>query len=175
MFVRPQHFVFAISQTACKGALPPLTPREPTKKGSGVMPRIGKYSSLSNEPQPSKKGKSGSEKRERQPHIDFRVTETEKKEIADKAKAAGLDVGAYCRGLCLGDSKIRARRRPSVEAELLARLLGELGKIGSNINQIAHKLNMDAPVNPQDINLALIELRTINLAIIHAAGKKVQK
>ena len=139
------------------------------------MAKIGKYSSLSNEPQPPKKGKSGSEKRQRQPHIDFRVTEIEKQEIADKAKAAGLDVGAYCRAQCLGASKIRAQRRPAVEAELLARLLGELGKIGSNLNQIAHKLNMDAPVNPKDIKLALTELRTLNLAITKAAGKKVQK
>ena len=33
--------------------------------------------------------------------------------------------------------RIKPRRKPSADTELLARILGQLGKIGSNLNQIA--------------------------------------
>jgi hypothetical protein len=43
--------------------------------------------------------------------------------------------------LALGDAGPRAVRRPPVERAELARLLGELNKIGSNVNQIAKAIH----------------------------------
>lgn len=57
------------------------------------------------------------------------------------AAQAGLSVGAYLRTLALGTAGPRAVRRPPVEKEALARLLGELGKLGSNVNQLAREVN----------------------------------
>ena len=73
--------------------------------------------------------------------ISVRCTGGEYTRINDAAAEAGLTIGAYLRTLALGDAGPRARRRPPIERAELARMLGELGKIGSNINQIAHAYN----------------------------------
>jgi hypothetical protein len=41
----------------------------------------------------------------------------------------------------LGSAGPRAVRRPPIERKELARLLGHLGKVGSNLNQLAHAYN----------------------------------
>ena len=121
------------------------------------------------------KKKSGSEKRQRQPHIDFRVTAEEKKEIEAKAEKAGVTTGDFCRAQCLGVSKVRSARRPTVEAATLSRLLAELGKIGSNLNQIAHKLNQGGWTSAAEVNRALRELQDVAKIIIEATGRKAGK
>lgn len=59
-------------------------------------------------------------------------------ELERRARAAGLSVGAYCRACCLGDAGPRARRRPPVEHELLARALNEIALGGERLAQVAH-------------------------------------
>lgn len=71
----------------------------------------------------------------------IRCTEEERVAIKAAADQAGLSVGAFVRALALGDAGPRAVRRPPVERKELARLLGHLGKVGSNINQLAHAYN----------------------------------
>ena len=75
--------------------------------------------------------------------IAVRCTEKEHAAIAEKAEEAGLAVGAFLRKLALGDAGPRAVRKPLAERKELARLVGHLGKIGSNINQLAHAFNRD--------------------------------
>ena len=73
----------------------------------------------------------------------FAVRCTEKERAAIKPKARprpGSSVGAFLRALALGDAGPRAVRTPPVERKELARLLGHLGKVGSNVNQLAHAL-----------------------------------
>ena len=62
---------------------------------------------------------------------------------SETAAQAGLSVGAFLRALALGSAGPRAVKRPRVEREQLARLLGEIGKLGSNVNQIARWANTD--------------------------------
>ena len=71
----------------------------------------------------------------------IRCTEEERVAIKAAADQAGLSVGAYLRATALGSPGPRAVRRPPVERKELARLLGHLGKVGSNINQLAHAYN----------------------------------
>ena len=73
--------------------------------------------------------------------IAVRCTTKERAKIDENAAQAGLSVGAYVRSLALGSPGPRARRRPPIERKELARFLGELGKIGSNVNQLAHAYN----------------------------------
>ena len=73
--------------------------------------------------------------------ISVRCTAKERSQIDAAATQAGLSVGAYLRTLALGKAGPRAVRRPPVERKELARLLGHLGKVGSNINQLAHAFN----------------------------------
>lgn len=73
--------------------------------------------------------------------IPVRCTEEERAAIKAAADKAGLSVGAFVRALALGDAGPRAVRRPPIERRELARLLGHLGKVGSNLNQLAHAFN----------------------------------
>ena len=71
--------------------------------------------------------------------IRLRCTEEDRAFIAQSAAEAGLSTGAYLRTLALGRAGPRAVKRPHAEREQLARILGEIGKLGSNHNQIASK------------------------------------
>lgn len=73
--------------------------------------------------------------------IAVRCTITERAAISERASQAGLSVGAYLRSLALGSPGPRAVRKPPVERKELARLLGWLGKLGSNVNQLARGFN----------------------------------
>ena len=75
--------------------------------------------------------------------ISVRCTAEERSKIDDAARQAGLSIGAYLRSLALGSAGPRAVRRPPIERKELARLLGHLGKVGSNLNQLAHAFNRD--------------------------------
>jgi hypothetical protein len=76
--------------------------------------------------------------------IHLRCTDHEHAAIKAVADDAGFSVGAFLRLLALGDAGPRAVRRPPVERAELVRILGELGKIGSNINQIAKAIHTTA-------------------------------
>jgi hypothetical protein len=76
--------------------------------------------------------------------IHLRCTDHERTAIKAVADDAGFSVSAFLRLLALGDAGPRAVRRPPIERAELARVLGELGKIGSNINQIAKAIHTTA-------------------------------
>ena len=78
--------------------------------------------------------------------IAVRCTITERAAITERATQAGLSVGAYLRNQALGSPGPRAVRKPPIERKELARLLGWLGKLGSNVNQLAHGFNRDGAV-----------------------------
>jgi hypothetical protein len=78
--------------------------------------------------------------------ISVRCTAEERSKIDETARQAGLSIGAYLRMLALGKTGPRAVRRPPVERKELARLLGHLGKVGSNLNQLAHAFNRNGRV-----------------------------
>ena len=59
------------------------------------------------------------------------------------------------RTVALGTAGARAVKRPRIEREQLAKLLGEIGKLGSNVNQIARWANTDKRA-PDDRVLALM-------------------
>jgi hypothetical protein len=77
----------------------------------------------------------------KQAFIAVRCTAQERATIKESAAKSGLAVGAYLRATALGSPGPRAVRRPPVERKELARLLGHLGKVGSNINQLAYAFN----------------------------------
>jgi hypothetical protein len=69
--------------------------------------------------------------------IMMRCTAQDHEYIAETASQAGLSTGAFLRALALGSAGPRAVKRPHAEREQLGRILGLLGKLGSNHNQIA--------------------------------------
>lgn len=97
---------------------------------------------------PPKPRRSGSERRQKGRLIPFRVSEAEGQELDALAARAGLTRGSYIRSRVLAAPTTRAIRRPVVEVQVLSKLLAELHKIGSNINQTARRVNMgDTPLS----------------------------
>ena len=112
----------------------------------------------------TRKTRSGSQTRQRQKRPSMACTDAERAQLEAAAERAGMTLSAYMRHQCLGDAGPRAVRRPPVERAALAQLLGQLGKVGSNLNQIARALNTDRQVL-HDINGTVAEVREAALAI----------
>jgi hypothetical protein len=100
-----------------------------------------------------------------------RLSAEEAAELDQAASRAGVTMPSYLRQQGLTKPKTRSMRRPAIEQELLARVLGQLGKIGSNLNQIAHAANMDEQPG-LELDLALAELRGLVPVILEAMGRR---
>jgi len=116
--------------------------------------------------------KSGSNKRQRNKVLQVRLTDQEFAEVQAMAEAAGLTPASLARGLILSAPAPRARRRPTIEAEAVARLLGEFGKVGSNLNQIAYHLNAGDGVSVTALEAALRDVAELRAAALEALGRK---
>jgi len=104
--------------------------------------------------------------------ISVRCTAEERTRIDEASAQAGLAIGPYLRTLALGKPGPRARRRPPIERAELARLLGHLGKIGSNINQLAHANNGKGRIPALEELKALREqIGQIRDALMKALGR----
>ena len=114
---------------------------------------------------------SGSEKRARSAHLTIRFTPEERAAIDTAAERAGLTSGSYARQTLLGAPAPRQVRRPQVERRELARLLGELGKIGGNLNQLAKQANQGIAVYHNELLYALGGLRVVREAVLKALGR----
>jgi hypothetical protein len=114
---------------------------------------------------------SGTEKRVRDRILTVRLSAEERAAIDEAANKAGLVVGSYARQAMLGAPAPRQVRRPPVERRELARLLGELGKIGGNLNQLAKAANTGILTYGGDIDAALAGLAEVKDAILRALGR----
>jgi Bacterial mobilisation protein (MobC) len=104
--------------------------------------------------------------------ISFRCTAKDHAAIHEKAAKAGLSVGAFLRNLALGSPGPRAVRRPPIERKELARLLGHLGKIGGNINQIAKAFNSGGQTPGfAEMVAVLREVGEMRAALMKALGR----
>ena len=116
---------------------------------------------------------SGSEKRRLPRVIALRVTEAEWSAWQRRAEDAGLSVGAYIRSVMdqTPAPPARRRRQPVKNGEALARLLGQVGKVGSNVNQIAHGVNLGNPVPfTRMMAQAQADIRTMRDLLMQALG-----
>lgn len=120
----------------------------------------------------ARRSTSGTATRQRGEHIAVRCTVDERAAIEAAADRAGLTVGAYLRTVALGDAGPRAARRPVVARVELAQVLGQLGKWGGNVNQLARAFNVDG-TSPAAAELAAIraELVAMRTALMGALGR----
>ena len=114
----------------------------------------------------------GSNKRKRNKFVIARLSDDEHAAISALADKSGLSPGAMVRQTLLHIAPHTSMRRPSVDTKLLAKVLAELGKIGSNINQIAYHLNAGRPgdVMEGSIEAALNELLEWRMALMQSLG-----
>jgi CubicO group peptidase (beta-lactamase class C family) len=97
-------------------------------------------------------------------------TAGERAQLDAAAERAGMSVSAFMRRQCLGTAGPRAARRPPVERAALAQILAQLGKCGSNLNQIARALNSGVDVQ-LDIAAAVAEFRQVAADITRTLGR----
>ncbi len=106
--------------------------------------------------------RSGSQKRARGFKLQIALDAAERATAQAKAAQAGLSLSSFGRAALLdGDPGIRARRAPTVNAELLAQAIAALNKVGSNLNQIAHILNAGKAAGATEAVMTLHETRAV--------------
>lgn len=113
----------------------------------------------------------GTEIRIRSTHLTIRLSPDERAAIDEAADRSGLTAGSYARRTILGAEPPRQVRRPPVERRELARILGQLGHIGSNLNQIARAANSGEQVDVIDLAAEMKALEVVRAAILHALGR----
>jgi hypothetical protein len=111
---------------------------------------------------------SGSDKRQRGEIVAVRLTKDERDTLDALSSRSGMAAGAFMRAAAFGDAGPRAQRRPPVDHVALRHLLGECGRVGNNLNQIAHHLNAGGPVNIPELRAALAAYLDIRAAILRA-------
>lgn len=100
----------------------------------------------------------------------IRLSVDERAEIVRRAEAAEISIAAYWKLAVFNLPPPRKSRRPSVDRIELAKLLGQLGKVGNNINQLARILNTDGSVEIPELTKALKELTDMRAAVMNAMG-----
>ena len=101
--------------------------------------------------------------------IHFRITPAEAAIIEQKASAAGLSPTMYAKKQAL-EGKVKAS---VITKDIGQLILPELAKIGSNINQIARKLNLGDLVLPSEFKEVQAEFETLWAYVLE--GKKPKK
>jgi Mobilization protein NikA len=117
--------------------------------------------------------RSGSENRKRSRIFTVRLTPQEAAIVRQKAQALGQPAGALLRS-----SLLHVRLHPSrIELQAVARLLGQLGKIGSNISQIAFHLNAGRPGDRVmgALEESLRDLAELRIVCLQALGKEPRR
>ncbi len=110
----------------------------------------------------------------RRPYVrKVRLSTAENDALRSAAEKAGLSVGGFIRAACLGSPGVRAARRPTVEHRLIAHVLGRMGRIGSNVNQLAFLGNMTGELPTRaDLREAVEGVRDIRSTLMRALGRE---
>ena len=70
------------------------------------------------------------------------MNEEELAAFLSNSEAANLSGGDFFRVKCCGQKALKIHQKRFYDEQLLIRYLGQLGRIGNNLNQIAHALNI---------------------------------
>ena len=93
------------------------------------------------EPKGRRKPRRGTETRQRQRRLTYRITEGEYAQVVAAASAAGLTLASYARQRTVSAPTTPARRMPSEERVILLSLKAELNRVGGHIYQHVRHMN----------------------------------
>jgi hypothetical protein len=109
-------------------------------------------------------------KRQRNKVFTVRLNDAEWLAMRERADRAGLTVGGYFRKAALEVEPLRASRRPPVDRAELALVLGQVGKIGGNINQLTKLAHLGGWPEHEDLRQAVADLRFMRDTLLKALG-----
>src|ERR1700728_152302 len=113
-------------------------------------------------------------RRQRRHVRNTRFDDDELAELENRARTAGLSVGAFLRTALLGDAGPRARRRAPVDRELLARNNAALDRGRHKLHQIARERHRGDDLDPFELQATLAELRDVLADNRRALGRDRQ-
>lgn len=111
----------------------------------------------------SHRPRTGSDTRKKQRVVTFRVTDEEHAVI--RQNAGRLTVGTYLRDCAIKTPVTARRQRPLADVAALSKLIAELGRFGSNLNQIARAVHLGELAEAR----ALVDMRDAVLKTLKAA------
>ena len=118
-------------------------------------------------------GRSGSQNRQRTESVQIAMTPDELADAKAMATASGVSLSSYGRAVMLGTPGPRARRAPTVHAQLFGHGIAALNRAGNVLNQFAHRLNAGGAIMlGRECATALAEIREAARAIREAVGRK---
>ena len=120
---------------------------------------------------PKKNRKSGSEQRQKQRRITFRLAPEEYASIESAANDAGVTIGTYIRGAVLMAPQTRRRRRPPIEVEAVAKLQAAMNRVGGNIHQLVRRANFGEMPFAHEYHEALDGYKEVIAAILTTLGR----
>jgi hypothetical protein len=115
--------------------------------------------------------RTGSETRQRTNPRSIRFTQEEDAVITAMEAKSGLKFAALVRHALFNVDPPRATRKPGIDLQLAAQVLAQLGKIGSNINQLAHYAHL-GKFRSAEIDMALRDLLELRIACLKALGQE---
>ena len=118
-----------------------------------------------------KKTRRGSETRKKSFPVTSRYDKDEFAELEEAASRAGLSRASYQRVQSLTKTKTRSTRRPPIERELAAQLLGQVGRVGGNLHQLVRHLNFGRELEEQRLAEVLAALEELKGEIMQALGR----
>lgn len=120
----------------------------------------------------TKREGQGSERRQRSAKTDIRWSIDEHARVIARAEAAGMSVAAFIRHQALGASGPRSVRRLPIDAIAVRQLIGQLGYVGNNLNQLTRLANMGDLEEPGELSPVLAKIDLALDACMQALGKE---
>lgn len=115
--------------------------------------------------------KARSESRQKQVRVTVRLTAAEYAELEEAAARESVSIGGYMRSRALSAPTTRAGRRPSLDAQALARLQGEMNRVGSNIHQLLKHIRFGGTPAGDEVVAAFAGYREVIAAILETLGR----
>jgi hypothetical protein len=91
--------------------------------------------------------------------------------VREDASRAGLTVASYVRATVHGRKPLRAVPVARFDREVLRAILGQLGKIGSNVNQLGRAANSRLVLQPEQVTAFFEAFLEMRAALFEALGR----
>ena len=111
---------------------------------------------------------STSQTRQRSRMVNVSLTPDERARVEADAAALGLSLSGYARSLLMGEVTPGTRRRAPADLKQLNLLAAQLGKVGSNLNQLTRLGNQGQIVAPSELAACLAEVRALAVQLDEA-------
>ena len=111
----------------------------------------------------------------REHRVTIRLTDTEFSIIENTAEQADMTISEYMRKQIM-EGQVNTKFEIVADVKEIKKLIGELGKIGSNLNQIARALNeYGTPYNALSVEVraAISDLAALKFEVLRKVGDAV--